>query len=136
MTTREEYQARRKAWVEALRSGKYQQTKSMLYDGDGFCCLGVACDISKLGDWELADESDVDVGAHNYVCEMDVDAVGLPDDVRDWLGLKNSSGQHLINGGKDYETLPNINDHEGKSFSEIADLIEQRAADLFIPEAL
>lgn len=32
-------------WVNALRSGEYQQTKGCLQDSEGFCCLGVACDI-------------------------------------------------------------------------------------------
>ena len=32
-------------WVEALRSGKYKQTKGELKNGQGFCCLGVACEI-------------------------------------------------------------------------------------------
>lgn len=34
-----------KKWVQALRSGKYSQTKKVLNDQNGFCCLGVACDI-------------------------------------------------------------------------------------------
>lgn len=32
----------KKKWVEALRSGKYQQGKYYLKDGDTYCCLGVA----------------------------------------------------------------------------------------------
>src|SRR5687768_1004322 len=32
-------------WVPALRSGKYNQTKAVLHDEVGFCCLGVACDV-------------------------------------------------------------------------------------------
>lgn len=38
-------------WVEALRSGRYKQCKSWLRDNDGFCCLGVLCDISKMSAW-------------------------------------------------------------------------------------
>ena len=34
-------------WVEALRSGKYMQTQGTLRNGEGFCCLGVLCDIVK-----------------------------------------------------------------------------------------
>lgn len=30
-------------WCAALESGQYPQTTSVLYDGHGFCCLGVAC---------------------------------------------------------------------------------------------
>lgn len=32
-------------WVTALRSGKYKQIDGMLYNGYGFCCLGVLCEI-------------------------------------------------------------------------------------------
>jgi hypothetical protein len=30
-------------WLEALRSGDYPQGKDWLFDGEGYCCLGVAC---------------------------------------------------------------------------------------------
>ena len=39
-------------WLEALRSGRYRQTSLMLRDKVGFCCLGVACDISGKGTWK------------------------------------------------------------------------------------
>lgn len=32
-----------KKWVRALRSGKYKQTRLVLQDKQGYCCLGVAC---------------------------------------------------------------------------------------------
>jgi hypothetical protein len=32
-------------WVNALRSGKYQQTSNWLQDETGHCCLGVACEL-------------------------------------------------------------------------------------------
>jgi len=32
-------------WVLALRSGEYSQTTGKLQDEQGYCCLGVACDI-------------------------------------------------------------------------------------------
>lgn len=33
------------AWIKALRSGEYTQTKDFLFDGKGYCCLGVACKV-------------------------------------------------------------------------------------------
>lgn len=40
------------AWLEALRSGKYQQgIKYLRTADDKYCCLGVLCDISGKGDW-------------------------------------------------------------------------------------
>ena len=32
-------------WIEALRSGKYAQGKGALQTEDGYCCLGVACEV-------------------------------------------------------------------------------------------
>lgn len=39
----------KKKWIEALRSGKYKQGRSMLYNKlyDTHCCLGVACRVAK-----------------------------------------------------------------------------------------
>lgn len=35
------------AWATALMSGRYEQCMDTLYDGDGYCCLGVAeCEIN------------------------------------------------------------------------------------------
>ena len=41
-----EYQIRQgRKWIKALRSGEFKQTKGILHDIDGFCCLGVACKV-------------------------------------------------------------------------------------------
>jgi hypothetical protein len=32
-------------WIKALRSGEYKQSKNALQSNQGFCCLGVACDV-------------------------------------------------------------------------------------------
>lgn len=42
--------------VAALRSGKYPQGRNALRtkDGNGFCCLGVMCDIAPIGEWRTA----------------------------------------------------------------------------------
>lgn len=34
-----------KEWIEALSGGKYKQAQSHLYDGVGYCCLGVMCHL-------------------------------------------------------------------------------------------
>lgn len=33
-------------WIAALRSGKFKQTKGLLKDSDGYCCLGVLASIN------------------------------------------------------------------------------------------
>lgn len=43
-----------KAWSEALRSGKYEQGKTVLKTEDGkFCCLGVLCHVVDPDGWAL-----------------------------------------------------------------------------------
>lgn len=39
-------------WAEALESGRYPQGYGRLRTEDGYCCLGVLCDISRLGEWD------------------------------------------------------------------------------------
>ena len=107
----------RKEWVAALRSGEYPQTKGYLWaDGSdrfvndtkpvpkGYCCLGVACVIAGV---DLTNYETEDLGTTDFA---NVDA----DDLNVWLDL-NEEVRHR---------LGTLNDG-GKSFSEIADLIEQ-----------
>lgn len=112
--------AHRKLLIAALRSGEYRQTKNQLTDGKGFCCLGVACEISKLGHWE---------GEHewNYVTATDSSNVALPLEVQRWLGFQSHTGQY-----NDYVgSLADDND-EGKRFKAIADIIESEPEGLVI----
>jgi len=102
-------------WVEALRSGEYKQASQALRENDGFCCLGVLCDLAGkhgLGEWEQ-DTWFLGCGA------------SVPVEVRQWSGLKTSYGT-LGN-----RTLAEMND-DGATFAEIADLIEQHADELFV----
>lgn len=39
-------------WLKALRSGDYKQARQFLRTEKGFCCLGVACDISGKNAWD------------------------------------------------------------------------------------
>jgi hypothetical protein len=97
-----------KKWVAALRSGKYQQGKCFLKTDDGkFCCLGVLAELAK------------EVGLSN-----DGDKF-LDGSVVIWSGLHGSSGSYA-NG----ESLAFDNDR-GKTFLEIADIIESEPEGLF-----
>jgi hypothetical protein len=94
----------RDKWIAALRSGRYAQGKGMLRDVDNYCCLGVLCDISGLGEWS----------GNSYVANHDSRAFLLPVVVRDTSGL--SEGR--------MGELSSMNDR-GSAFSEIADYIER-----------
>lgn len=85
-------------WITALRSGKYKQTRGSLKDSEGYCCLGVLCELSPFEDW--------------------ADGGYLSHDVRNWAELDNDNPQAGDN------VLSQINDF-GISFNEIADLIEK-----------
>lgn len=116
--TPEQQKEHRRLWVEALRSGKYQQAKNRLRVANGFCCLGVACDISGLGEWS---------GSGFYLYEDDK---LLPIEVRNWLGLSGCMGGYGQGDKRAY--LSDQND-EGMSFSEIADIIESEPEGLLAP---
>ena len=93
-------------WIEALRSGKYKQTRGKLKGRNGaFCCLGVLCDIQG-GKWECA--------KNKYLLD----------------GFYSSIPPKKLNAGIfNYAPLVDRNDGlEGgraHSFSEIADYIEE-----------
>lgn len=107
--TPEEQAEHRKLWVEALRSGRYEHATKQLRNGDAFCCLGVACDISGLGEWS-GQETPFYLGDNRM----------LPSGVRDWLGVSGRLGGY---GLRNRTYLADLND-DGTTFSEIADIIE------------
>jgi hypothetical protein len=39
-------------WIAALRSGDYKQAPSALRTHDGYCCLGVFCDLHDPSKWD------------------------------------------------------------------------------------
>ena len=98
-------------WLEALRSGKYEQGTSYLRDGESYCCLGVLCEISGLNDW---------VPTEALAFHYNASLTSLPVNVMGWSGLK--SGDPLIS--EIGRTLGALNDI-GRSFEEIADYIEK-----------
>ena len=126
-TWRPKQQAKhRRLWTQALRSGKYEQTTGGLRQGDRYCCLGVACEISDLGKWKpYADSPDaafafMGMGSH------------LPLAVCDWLGLHDEFGSFENSDGPDTaDCLMTLND-SGALFAEIADLIESAPEGLFM----
>lgn len=114
-------------WVKALRSGKYKQTQGQLRNEEatedrwkassktytGFCCLGVLCDLAikdgGLGPWD--EQGGIDS------CD------DVPPTMMKWMGLENDMMGHLIE----------LNDDEGLSFDEIADVIEDTIMPAVLP---
>jgi hypothetical protein len=99
-------------WVDALRSGEYEQTKGRLRRGNpldpedlddgytpGYCCLGVLCDLAvKAGVTQLHEERPLEDSEYenerNYVSysygltENRKDGSVLPPEVAQWAGLE------------------------------------------------
>lgn len=118
MYTKEEQAENRKKWVSALRSGNYQQGTEALRNGDEYCCLGVACDISGLGKWANS-EYIVVQGRETYS-----HFTHLPSSVKEWLGLLSANGAYR----SDFSLI--MRNDDGDTFLEIADIIESEPEDL------
>jgi hypothetical protein len=125
----------KRQWLEALRDPDSKQTQGKLNDGRGMCCLGVACDISGIGEWvaRAYGSTMYEIATGHYREEK-----GLPDPVAKWLGLSTDPRHHPENPRipglvtKDLAaysdsvgtiTLAQLND-SGFTFAQIADVID------------
>lgn len=112
----------RAQWTAALRSGTYRQSRGRLRSSgdygidEGFCCLGVLCDLVAPGEWEARNGNIMGLyyyhdGAYDVPVPSVCRAAGLPDgddpDIHSFLG-----------------ELTEANDVEGLTFEEIADVID------------
>lgn len=98
-----------KKWVKALRSGKYKQGRSLMYNEyeNTYCCLGVLCAINGI---ELDEGQSVIKSQH--ISKLDISTVSgeLPK-------------TYKVGGYKKYQ-LSALND-SGLSFKQIANIIEK-----------
>lgn len=127
-------------WLKALRSGKYQQGDKALRTKDQrHCCLGVLCDISRLGQWKGAF-----LGGTQYIVGSETGTGEPPAPVADAAGLKYPNpeiefGAFLAMSedfteaqkrwlsartAESYVTLAQLNDSGKWNFDQIADVIE------------
>ena len=101
-------------WVDALRSGEYEQGRGCLHNSNGnsFCCLGVLTDL-------YIKEHDKEWHKPGRCTELTFEGNGgtLPPSVMTWAGL--SHRDPCVRGGD----LATQNDN-GMSFDELAQLIE------------
>lgn len=120
----------KKRWVEALRSGNYQQGIGYLRqhaqsDGqDYYCCLGVLCELAVADGVVVRGEAGDQV--HHYGPEggssAEFNAQLLPRTVADWAGLDDCSPSVPVSDER--RGLADENDN-GASFDEIAAWIEE-----------
>lgn len=124
-------------WVNALRSGDYNQATGKLRTPEGFCCLGVLTDLyakEKNKEWIFKDESQTTLPSFEYYTfEQSHDF--LPMSVQIWAGLESNCPLVMIKnedfqeeyGDDEYilQELSELND-DNLPFCKIADLIESQ----------
>ena len=104
-------------WMNALRSGEYSQTRGYLRTTEGFCCLGVLCDLySKETGTEWVENYELE-NSSSFLEEF----ATLPKEVMEWSGLEYPNPYFDFENGV---SLASLNDG-GKEFNEIADVIEK-----------
>jgi len=119
-----------KEWIEALRSGEYQQGKHMLkVNDDTYCCLGVLCDKVKPKEWKLNGE---DYTIYNEEESLPIEILKILE-VEDrggnfYINSENTELRKILQGVDcdDYEyfELAELNDNYGLTFDQIADILE------------
>ncbi len=133
-------QGRRERWVNELKSGDYDQDQSYLKTDDGYCCLGVLCDIEGI-EWS----EDTKINERGYIIEGTAkgdnagETEGLTVELLNKYQLNGVQGQlndtiYWIEGEwerevpseqysySSYDSLAEAND-DGRTFDEIAALI-------------
>lgn len=126
------------AWLTALETGDYDQTTGNLNDQDGFCCLGVACDIAtEIGHWEGS--GSVRGFMPNEPNHLDsINHSGLSPQMQVWLGVYGALGQFKDDHSFDLarskgNSLTDLNDFGGMSFKEIATFVRENLTSVFKP---
>lgn len=119
-------QAIKERWIEALRSGEYQQTQARLRRNQGYCCLGVLCDLyaKEHGlEWEEHEEHEEYEGLKLYTLNQEGSI--LPEDVKNWAELDDRHPSVKV--GKTEDTpLTYLNDGQRLNFNQIAQIIEEQ----------
>jgi hypothetical protein len=121
-------------WVAALRSAAYNQTSGQLKHGNAYCCLGVACDISKLGKWDEDTYTIGDIYTGYSNGEWEAEGSLLPKNIALEIGLETNpklpikpldwvQPKFLEEPVTPFVTLAKLND-DGFPFDQIADLVE------------
>ncbi|WP_353707263.1 hypothetical protein ABRQ22_14750 [Cellulosimicrobium sp. ES-005] len=128
------------AWLEALRSGEYTQTRGVLErtvgEGPslpvGFCCLGVLCKVAVDAGAAVREASSIRArygvdgerfSLYGPVFEIAEWAFESPDGAVWEVPTPDAISERL--GGSPTVSLAGLNDDFGYTFAQIADLIEQ-----------
>lgn len=110
-------------WVDALRSGEYEQGKNCLAQETEnkikYCCLGVACELAYQENFVDKVVIEAAHGQSSIFYGASVQSGCLPIEVMRWLEVDANDPYIHVAG----DWLSALND-EGLTFNNIADLIE------------
>ena len=128
-------------WVNALLSGDYPQTTEVLRSNDGYCCLGVLCDLyaqetnqnwqgKQYIDSDVVDVTETEISEFNFDSFYFNDELELlPSSVVEWAGIDNPNPsvgiEYTTDDGlyMEYVELSQLND-TGYDFKQIAQYIQ------------
>jgi hypothetical protein len=98
----------KEGWIDALRSGEYEQEDGTLKGEKGFCCLGVL-----MNEIEGAELNDYD----EFEYQDEIHSSQLPDVLRDALEIMDWQLRHLMkaNDAVKYQPYP---PEEGEEYDE------------------
>lgn len=109
---------RRKALIEALRSGEFTQCRTMLTNGTAYCCLGVACIVYHrlTGDGEWS--------GGEFVANGQSESDFLPQVVAKFYGFDSDAGDLPCCVDGKARDMTDLNDELEWSFDQIASALE------------
>lgn len=136
-----------KQWIDALKSGTYQQGQGKLHATDikgecMYCCLGVLCDlfmqqnpnelevqVVTRKDQALAQHYQMMSQFDDSITVYNNESVVLPLRVREWAGMSDALGRFIDSESHGQDSLAELNDH-GMSFAKLADVITAHVTEL------
>lgn len=118
-------------WIAALKSKKFKQGRWRLKTPDGYCCLGVLCEIAKeegvVNEIVIQDKTGIYSGYIEKTDDQSAQGRGafhaLSDHLMEWSGMKHNMGKVVMDGEEKF--LANFNDYDNYSFEQIAEVIEK-----------
>ena len=135
---------RMKLWTAALRSGEYEQAKGYLKSDDGYCCLGVACEVAVKNGLDIETDPESGYKSKTSFSKEDYwENSCLPREVMEWYGLDKTNPTvvyevtedevdeetgEVFEGDELSTELSELNDSFGYDFNQLADLIDDQLA--------
>lgn len=112
-------------WAQAVESGNYRQTSGRLHTDEGYCCLGVLCELAVASGLGIRVER-IAEGFHAGSYAYANNNVVLPYEVQEWAGMKDPQGTYDYDStlGFCVQALSSDNDR-GVTFPEIAATIRK-----------